>query len=95
MHFENNAPGSCAVSNTALSLTVTGRNTIPSVEETTRSSLSSQVPSAVFVDLEPKVVDDVLTGTYRQPSRLEQLISREKDAATARTRTLHHRRGDR
>ena len=32
-----------------------------------RTDAGEPVPSAVFVDLEPKVVDDVLTGTYRPP----------------------------
>jgi hypothetical protein len=33
------------------------------------------VPRAVFVDLEPTVVDEVRTGTYRQLFHPEQLIS--------------------
>ncbi|KAA0189732.1 Tubulin alpha chain [Fasciolopsis buskii] len=39
------------------------------------------VPRAVFIDLEPSVVDEVRTGTYRQLYHPEQLISGKEDAA--------------
>lgn len=39
------------------------------------------VPRAVFVDLEPTVIDEVRTGTYRQLYHPEQLISGKEDAA--------------
>merc|ERR1712125_175457 len=39
------------------------------------------VPRSVFVDLEPTVVDEVRTGTYRQLFHPEQLISGKEDAA--------------
>merc|ERR1711871_462611 len=39
------------------------------------------VPRAVYVDLEPTVVDEVRTGTYRQLYNPEQLISGKEDAA--------------
>merc|ERR1712100_57689 len=39
------------------------------------------VPRTVFVDLEPTVIDEVRTGTYRQLSHPEQLISGKEDAA--------------
>ena len=39
------------------------------------------VPRTVFVDLEPTVVDEVRTGTYRQLFHPEQLISGKEDAA--------------
>merc|ERR1712099_87430 len=39
------------------------------------------VPRAVFCDLEPTVVDEVRTGTYRQLFHPEQLISGKEDAA--------------
>merc|ERR1711990_299581 len=39
------------------------------------------VPRAVFVDLEPTVVDEVKTGTYRQLFHPEQLITGKEDAA--------------
>merc|ERR1712216_829210 len=39
------------------------------------------VPRCVMVDLEPTVVDEVRTGTYRQLFRPEQLISWKEDAA--------------
>ena len=39
------------------------------------------VPRTVFIDLEPTVVDEVRTGTYRQLYHPEQLISGKEDAA--------------
>ncbi|KAJ0982704.1 hypothetical protein J5N97_010959 [Dioscorea zingiberensis] len=39
------------------------------------------VPRAIFVDLEPTVIDEVRTGTYRQLFHPEQLISGKEDAA--------------
>ena len=39
------------------------------------------VPRAVFVDLEPTVVDEVRTGTYRQLFHPEQLHTGKEDAA--------------
>ena len=39
------------------------------------------VPRAVFVDLEPTVVDEVRTGAYKQLFHPEQLISGKEDAA--------------
>ncbi|THD18000.1 Tubulin alpha chain, partial [Fasciola hepatica] len=38
------------------------------------------VPRTVFIDLEPTVVDEVRTGTYRQLYHPEQLISGKEDA---------------
>lgn len=39
------------------------------------------VPRAVFVDLEPTVIDEVRSGPYRQLFHPEQLISGKEDAA--------------
>ena len=39
------------------------------------------VPRAVFVDLEPTVVDEVRLGAYRQLYHPEQLITGKEDAA--------------
>ena len=39
------------------------------------------VPRSIFLDLEPTVVDEVRTGTYRQLFHPEQLISGKEDAA--------------
>jgi len=39
------------------------------------------VPRCVFVDLEPNVIDEVRTGTYRQLFHPEQLITGKEDAA--------------
>ncbi|KAL4553989.1 hypothetical protein LXL04_039897 [Taraxacum kok-saghyz] len=56
------------------------------------------VPRAVFVDLEPTVIDEVRTGTYRQLFHPEQLISGKEDAAnnfarvhyTSKNKSLYH-----
>ncbi|NXN65778.1 TBA1A protein, partial [Himantopus himantopus] len=39
------------------------------------------VPRAIFVDLEPSVIDEIRTGTYRTLFHPEQLISGKEDAA--------------
>ncbi|XP_038638071.1 tubulin alpha-1C chain-like [Scyliorhinus canicula] len=39
------------------------------------------VPRAVFIDLEPTVIDEIRTGTYRQLFHPEQLITGKEDAA--------------
>lgn len=39
------------------------------------------MPRAIFVDLEPTVIDEVRTGGYRQLFHPEQLISGKEDAA--------------
>ena len=39
------------------------------------------VPRAVFVDLEPTVVDEVRTGAYRQLFHPEQMVTGKEDAA--------------
>ncbi|GAA6103779.1 tubulin alpha 5 isoform X2 [Tachysurus ichikawai] len=44
-------------------------------------SSGHHVPRAIFVDLEPTVVDEVRTGSYRQLFHPEQLISGKEDAA--------------
>ncbi|EFA86605.1 alpha tubulin [Heterostelium album PN500] len=45
------------------------------------SNKSKVVPRAVFVDLEPSVVDEVRTGSYKNLFHPEQLISGKEDAA--------------
>ena len=45
------------------------------------TSSGKHVPRAIFVDLEPSVVDMVRTGKYRQLFHPEQLISGKEDAA--------------
>ena len=39
------------------------------------------VPRAIYVDLEPSVIDEIRTGTYRSLFHPEQLISGKEDAA--------------
>ena len=39
------------------------------------------VPRAIFVDLEPTVVDEVRTGTYRQLFHPDQMVTGKEDAA--------------
>ena len=46
-----------------------------------QTNSGKHVPRAVFVDLEPTVVDEVRTGTYRQLFHPEQLITGKEDAA--------------
>ncbi|KAL3206626.1 hypothetical protein MRX96_010685 [Rhipicephalus microplus] len=50
------------------------------------------VPRAVYVDLEPTVVDEVRTGTYRQLFHPGQLITGKEDAANIYARG-HYRIG--
>ncbi|XP_072036314.1 tubulin alpha-1C chain-like [Amphiura filiformis] len=45
------------------------------------TAAGKHVPRAVFVDLEPTVVDEIRMGTYRQLFHPEQLISGKEDAA--------------
>ena len=45
------------------------------------TSAGKHVPRALFVDLEPTVIDEVKTGIYRQLFNPEQLISHKEDAA--------------
>ncbi|KAK6618570.1 Tubulin alpha-1 chain [Polyplax serrata] len=45
------------------------------------TSAGKQVPRAVFVDLEPTVIDEIRTGAYRELFHPEQLISGKEDAA--------------
>ena len=40
------------------------------------------VPRAVFVDLEPTVIDEIRAGAYRQIYHPDQLISGKEDAAS-------------
>lgn len=40
------------------------------------------VPRTVFIDLDPIVIDEVRTGTYRQLFHPEQLISGKEDASS-------------
>ncbi|PAA59175.1 hypothetical protein BOX15_Mlig018767g1 [Macrostomum lignano] len=60
-----------------------GREKCDSSVETFYSETNSgrYVPRAVFVDLEPTVIDEVRTGTYRQLFHSEQLITGKEDAA--------------
>lgn len=39
------------------------------------------VPRAVFIDLEPTVIDEIRTGPYRQLFHPEQLLTGKEDAA--------------
>uniref|UniRef100_A0A3B3YQ59 Tubulin/FtsZ 2-layer sandwich domain-containing protein n=1 Tax=Poecilia mexicana TaxID=48701 RepID=A0A3B3YQ59_9TELE len=46
------------------------------------------VPRAIFVDLEPTVIDEVRTGKYRQLFHPEKLISGKEDAANNYARVI-------
>uniref|UniRef100_T1IDL0 Uncharacterized protein n=1 Tax=Rhodnius prolixus TaxID=13249 RepID=T1IDL0_RHOPR len=45
------------------------------------TSTGKQVPRAVLIDLEPSVIDEIRTGTYRKLFHPEQMISGKEDAA--------------
>ncbi|KAA3682182.1 tubulin alpha [Paragonimus westermani] len=47
------------------------------------------VPRAVFVDLEPTVVDEIRRGIYRQLFHPEQIISGKEDAANNYAHTIY------
>ncbi|CAH0559629.1 unnamed protein product [Brassicogethes aeneus] len=47
----------------------------------TETGSGKHVPRALFIDLEPTVIDEVRTGTYRQLFHPEQLITGKEDAA--------------
>ena len=51
-------------------------------------SAGKHVPGAVFVDLEPMVVN-VYTGSHHQLSHLEQLITSKEDAVSNYVRGHH------
>jgi len=51
------------------------------IEHFVETGAGKHVPRAVFVDLEPSVIDEVRGGTYRQLFHPEQLISGKEDAA--------------
>ncbi|XP_039009965.1 tubulin alpha-2 chain-like [Hibiscus syriacus] len=46
-----------------------------------KTGAGKHVPRAIFVNLEPTVIDEVRTGTYRQLFHPEQLISGKEDTA--------------
>jgi len=62
-------------------------DTTPGVAEDAFNTFFSEtgtgkhVPRCVFIDLEPTVIDEVRTGTYKQLYHPEQLISGKEDAA--------------
>ena len=45
------------------------------------TSAGKHVPRAVLVDLEPTVIDEIRTGTYRQLFHPDQMITGKEDAA--------------
>ncbi|PHU30066.1 Tubulin alpha chain [Capsicum chinense] len=46
-----------------------------------KTGAGKHVPTTIFVDLEPTIIDEVKNATYHQLFYPEQLISRKKDAA--------------
>ena len=59
------------------------------------TSAGKHVPRAVFIDLEPLVINEVRTGAYRQLFSLDQLISGKQDASSIYARGhLHSWQGD-
>ena len=53
------------------------------------SGAGKHVPRAVFLDLEPSVVDDIRTGTYRQLFHSEKMVSGKEEVANNNPR-LHY-----
>merc|ERR1712130_700703 len=49
-------------------------------------SSGKYIPRALFVDLEPTVIDEMKTGTYRQLFAPDSLISGKEDAANCYAR---------
>ncbi|XP_002735587.1 tubulin alpha-1B chain-like [Saccoglossus kowalevskii] len=45
------------------------------------TSAGKYVPRSIFVDLEPTVIDEIRTGTYRQLFHPDQMVSGKEDAA--------------
>ncbi len=45
------------------------------------TSLNSHVPRAIFIDLEPTVIDEIRTGKYKKLFHGDQLISGKEDAS--------------
>ncbi|KAI3782735.1 hypothetical protein L2E82_12790 [Cichorium intybus] len=54
---------------------ITASTTIPSTRFSAKQVLEKNVPTAVFVDLEPTVIDEIRSGRYRQLFHPEQLIT--------------------
>jgi tubulin alpha len=48
------------------------------------------VPRAIFVDLEPTVIDQVRTGKYRSLFHPEELITGKEDAGNYPKKTFTH-----
>uniref|UniRef100_A0A7M4E158 Uncharacterized protein n=1 Tax=Crocodylus porosus TaxID=8502 RepID=A0A7M4E158_CROPO len=69
--------------------TASARPVVPEVEQVDSSfetffcetASGKHVPRAVFIDLEPTVIDEIRTGTYHGLFHPEQLISGKEDAA--------------
>ena len=45
------------------------------------TQMGKHVPRALFIDLEPTVIDEIRTGTYKRLFHPEQLITGKEDAA--------------
>ena len=63
-------------------LSVDSKEMMPNVKNVVDKTNESgkHVPRAVFIDLEPTVIDEVRTGTYRQLFHPEKLITGKEDA---------------
>jgi tubulin alpha len=53
------------------------------------AGLGKYVPRSVFIDLEPTVIDEVRTGTYRQLFHPDCLISSKEDSGSCSTRARY------
>ncbi|KAL7074734.1 hypothetical protein ACQ4LE_005476 [Meloidogyne hapla] len=67
-----------------LFLCLSEEESLMSIKQSRLSSLRLEMdgfPRAVMVDLEPTVIDEIRTGTYKQLFHPEQLITGKEDAA--------------
>lgn len=76
----------CLNSDTSICMWACSDNTVGVAHDAFNTFFSEtgagkHVPRAIFVDLEPTVIDEVRTGAYRQLFHPEQLISGKEDAA--------------
>ena len=76
-----NTVSSQMVKNHQLEVTITTVTMIVSVPSSPETGAGKYVPRCVFLDLEPTVIDEVRSGTYRSLFHPEQLISGKEDAA--------------
>ncbi|KAH9314844.1 hypothetical protein KI387_023471, partial [Taxus chinensis] len=83
MHARNSIALSMVFNPMARCLTIrlSEAEMMPSIDFFREIGAKKHFPHAIFVDLEPTIIDEVRTGNYRQLFHLEQLINGKEDAA--------------